>query len=99
LALAILWSFDVAPGRVADFERLYGPDGDWARLFSRSPDYQGTELLRDALRPGRYLTIDRWTTAAAFEVFKRDWKAEYEVLDRPGEALTTSETPVGVFEA
>jgi heme-degrading monooxygenase HmoA len=98
LALVILWSFEAAPGKAAEFERCYGPDGDWARLFARSRDYQGTELLRDALRPGRYLTIDRWTTPAAFEAFKREWQAEYEALDRAGAELTMSETPVGVFE-
>lgn len=95
----LLWSFDVAPARVADFERLYGPDGDWARLFARSPDYRGTELLRDARRPGHYLTIDRWTSRAAFDAFQREWQAEYAALDRAGAVLTTAETPVGEFDA
>ena len=99
MALVILWRFEAAAGRAADFERAYGPDGDWARLFSLSSDYRGTELLTDAEHPGRYLTIDRWASAAAFETFKARWKAEYEALDRRCASLTASETPLGTFEA
>lgn len=99
MAVAYLWSFEVAPGRERDFERIYGPDGDWARLFARAPGYLGTELLQDALRAGRYLTIDRWASGSAFESFKQEWKAEYAALDRACEALTLSETPLGAFEA
>jgi heme-degrading monooxygenase HmoA len=99
LAVALLWTFEVAAARAAEFERVYGPDGDWARLFGRAPGYLGTELLKDVLRPGRYLTIDRWTDTAAFEAFKHEWKAEYDTLDRLCESLTTSETPLGAFEA
>jgi heme-degrading monooxygenase HmoA len=98
LALVLLWSFEVAAAQAADFERVYGADGEWARLFARSPEYRGTELLHDALRPGRYLTIDRWTSAAAYESFKQQWKAEYDALDRRCESLTASETPLGAFE-
>lgn len=95
----LLWSFDVEAAHAPDFERTYGAQGDWARLFARSPDYLGTELLKDTLRPGRYLTLDRWRSAAAFESFKRQWKAEYDALDVRCDALTTSETPLGAFDA
>ena len=99
MAVAYLWSIEVAPGRERDFERIYGPDGDWARLFAQAPGYLGTELLKDALRTGRYLTIDRWASGSAFESFKQEWKAEYAALDRACEALASSETPLGAFEA
>lgn len=98
MALVVLWSFEVAADQTVDFERVYGADGDWARLFSRSHEYQGTELLKDASRPGHYVTIDRWTSAAAFRAFKQQWSAEYAALDRACESLTASETPLGVFE-
>jgi heme-degrading monooxygenase HmoA len=57
---ATLWEFTVAAARQAEFEAHYGPDGTWARLFSRADGYLGTELLRDRADPLRYLTIDRW---------------------------------------
>jgi heme-degrading monooxygenase HmoA len=97
LAVAFLWAFEVAAGRAGDFERIYGADGEWARLFARSAGYLGTELLKDTLRAGRYITVDRWTSVAAFEAFKQEWKAEYAALDRACESLTAAETPLGAF--
>ena len=95
----LLWSFEVEAAHAADFERVYGAAGDWARLFARSPDYLGTELLKDTLRPCRYLTVDRWRSAAAFAAFKEQWRAEYDALDARCESLTKTETPLGAFEA
>jgi hypothetical protein len=43
--IAILWRYRVKPEHRGDFERAYGPDGDWANLFRRHPGYLGTELL------------------------------------------------------
>jgi heme-degrading monooxygenase HmoA len=95
----ILWTFDVAADRREAFERAYGPSGDWAMLFARSPDYLGTELLPDPEHDRRYVTVDHWTTREAFEEFRRQWKAEYEALDRACAALTTAETPLGAYDA
>ena len=30
----VLWEFEVKPGREKRFERVYGPDGDWASCFA-----------------------------------------------------------------
>ena len=95
-AHVLVWEFAPAAGREADFERAYGPDGDWARFFRRDPDYLGTELLRSAA--GRYLTIDRWRSRAAFEAFKEREAGEYAALDRRMEALTSHETSLGSFD-
>ena len=94
-AHVLVWEFRPAPGREADFERAYGPDGDWARLFRRDPAYLGTELLRGA---GRYLTLDRWSSRAAFEGFRVRLAAEYAALDREMEALTSHEASIGAFD-
>ena len=42
----ILWEFEPKQGKSEEFERTYGPGGDWAWLFARSPDYRGSDLLR-----------------------------------------------------
>jgi heme-degrading monooxygenase HmoA len=94
----IVWAFEARPGREPEFERAYSVDGDWSRLFTRSPEYRGTELLRHAAGRG-YLTIDRWTSVAAFESFREQWRSEYETLDRYCEQLTEREALVGRFEA
>jgi heme-degrading monooxygenase HmoA len=95
--IVLLWEFRVQPGREAEFEAAYGPEGDWARLFRRSPAYHGTELLRDAEAPERYLTLDRWDDARAFEAFKAEHGADYDVLDRACEPLCVREQLVGRF--
>jgi len=93
----VVWQFEIAEDKVAGFEAAYGPEGAWAQLFRTSPDYKGTELLRDAYIPGGYLTIDRWTSEEAFRAFRKDHDSEYEVLDRQCDALTSRETRVGAY--
>jgi heme-degrading monooxygenase HmoA len=93
----VVWQFEIAEEKVAAFEAAYGPEGAWARLFRTSPDYRGTELLRDAYIPDSYLTIDRWTSEEAFRAFRRDHDAGYEALDRTCDALTSRETRIGAY--
>jgi len=93
----IIWQFEIAEEKIAAFEAAYLPQGTWAQLFSASPDYQGTELLRDAYVPGSYLTIDRWSSEEAFRAFRKEHDAEYEALDRACDLLTASESRIGAF--
>jgi heme-degrading monooxygenase HmoA len=93
----IVWEFYVRRGVEPEFERAYGPEGDWARLFAKSPDYLGTELLADASERGRYVTIDRWTSEVAYERFRSSFSADYESLDRKMERLTEREGALGSF--
>jgi len=96
-AHVILWEFRVRPGSEPAFEAAYGPEGDWAVLFRRAPGYLGTELLR-APEAGRYVTIDRWLSSAAFEAFREVHRADYDDLDRRCAGLTLEETPLGKFD-
>ncbi|HEV2592118.1 MAG TPA: antibiotic biosynthesis monooxygenase family protein [Gaiellaceae bacterium] len=59
------------------FEQAYGPDGDWAQFFKDARGYIGTELLRDLETPGRYVVIDRWESADAYNAFLEANQAEY----------------------
>src|SRR5512138_155760 len=61
---------------------------------SRSLD---TELLRDANYPRRYVTIDRWVSAEAYNSFQREWQEEYKELDTRCERLMERETFLGTF--
>ncbi len=95
----VVWQFEIAEEKVAAFEAAYGPEGAWAQLFHGSPEYHGTELLRDAYVPGAYLTIDRWTSEEAYRNFRKEHDAAYEALDRQSDALTARETRVGAYTA
>jgi heme-degrading monooxygenase HmoA len=93
----VVWRFEVAEEKIQPFEDAYGPDGAWARLFRSSPQYLGTELLRDAYVPGGYLTIDRWVSEDDFRTFRKDHDSEYESLDRSCDHLTSRETRIGAY--
>ena len=94
----IVWEYEVRPEKVEAFEALYGPEGDWAYLFSRADGYVETRLLRDTAQPMLYLTIDCWLSRAAFEAFARAAGSAYAALDRRGEALTVRERRLGAFD-
>jgi len=95
----ILWQFDIADEKTAEFEAAYGAAGSWAQLFGRSTEYLGTELLRDAYVPGRYVTVDRWQSEEAFRAFRALHDADYEAVDRASDALTSWESRIGAFVA
>jgi len=95
---AYMWVFQVKTGSEAEFERLYGPQGGWARFFRGSPQYLRTELLRDLAKPNRYCTSDYWTDEASHKEFCQQQAKEFKRLDAAGEKLTESETAVGNFE-
>jgi heme-degrading monooxygenase HmoA len=92
-----IWEFRVADGSASRFEQLHGTDGAWVRLFGRGAGYLGSELLRDVDHPGRYVTIDRWTSEDAYRAFRLGFDAEYRTLDEEGELLTDGEQPLGSF--
>ncbi|HET9638692.1 MAG TPA: antibiotic biosynthesis monooxygenase [Allosphingosinicella sp.] len=95
--IAILWTYEVRPEAAAAFESAYGPNGEWAALFRRSPSYLGTELLS---APGTvYLTIDRWRSSADFDAFMAAHRADYDALDRATESWTTKELKLGVWDS
>ena len=95
----VVWEFWVRSGAAAQFEKAYGAEGAWVRLFSRDPAYGGTKLVRDVGEARRYLTFDYWASAETYESFRRNHVDEYGVMDRECEGLTESEKEIGRFEA
>ncbi len=93
----ILWHFQVKSGCEVEFERAHGPEGAWVRFFRRGEGYLGSELLRDNSQAGSYLTIDRWSSPAAFAAFGDRWGDEYRRLDQRFEARTERESLLGSY--
>jgi heme-degrading monooxygenase HmoA len=98
MSYVYLWRFVVRPGSEAAFEAAYGPDGDWIRLFREADGYLDTQLLRDRTTPRAYVTIDRWTSREAWEVFRAARAGDWEALDQRCQALTEHEEEIGRFE-
>jgi heme-degrading monooxygenase HmoA len=95
----VLWRFRPVAGRESEFERAYGPSGEWARLFRCGDGYLGTELLRRSDDSMEYLTLDRWASRASYEAFRARQSSEYRRLDHRLEELTEEEILLGAFEA
>ena len=93
--IAIVWQYQVKPEHGQEFERVYGADGDWARLFQRTEGYLGSELLRGF--NGDYLTIDRWRSRPDFTVFLENHAEDYAALDARTRAWTEAETHLGTW--
>lgn len=92
-----LWEFLVNPEDEARFLEHYGPEGTWVRLFKQAEGFIETRLLKDKDRPGRYLTMDRWTDMSTYEAFRERFAEAYAALDRQCEGVTQSETSLGAF--
>src|SRR6266446_9364423 len=93
-----IWEFQVKPESISAFEETYGPDAAWAQLFRQSPDYLGTQLLRNLDHPGRYVTLDHWAARESLHHFKQDHQSAYNALDKLCESLTEKEAFLGDLE-
>jgi heme-degrading monooxygenase HmoA len=101
VTFAAVFGYEVDAADAEAFERVYGPDGEWARFFRGGDGYVGTDLWCDAgdeQRP-RYLVVDRWRSAEEYAAFREANEQEYRRRGRETEALYRSETVLGRFES
>ena len=89
-----IWQYEVVAGREDEFARVYAGDGPWARLFARSEGFLGTELFQSLTTPGRFVTVDRFTSADDFRWVLEQHGASYAELDRAAAALTLNEEEI-----
>jgi hypothetical protein len=93
----IVWEFTARADKIQEFEKFYADSGPWTVLFCKNSGYHGSVLLRDMEQPRHYLTMDRWDNAATVRAMRERFAAEYEELDRAGEAFHGKRTPPGRF--
>ncbi|MEJ2549376.1 MAG: hypothetical protein P8Z42_03600 [Anaerolineales bacterium] len=93
----IIWQFVVREECRGQFELAYGPGGAWSKLFSDSPGFRGTALLRDENDPKRYLTVDMWDSVGQRERWLFERKDEYTKMDATFSEWTESEMELGTF--
>ena len=92
-----VWRYVVDSGRRSEFHDNYGPNGTWARLFSRESGYIRTELMRDDNDENVYLTVDYWVSKADRDLFRKRYAREFDELDSACEAFTLEEEFIGDF--
>jgi heme-degrading monooxygenase HmoA len=94
--IALVFSYEVSAA--AEFERVYGPEGDWAEFFRAGRGYVGTELLCDVEQPGRYLVVDRWESREAYNAFVEANREAYMRRVDDTAFLYERELRLGTFE-
>ena len=92
-----MWEFEVREGCEAAFLQAYASDGVWARLFRKSPEFLGVELVQSVKHSKRYFTLDAWTSRKACESFRYEYSESYETLDVKLAGLTEWERQIGAF--
>jgi len=97
--IAIMWQFDVKKGREAEFEELYGVDGEWTALNRRTRSYLGTSFLHDQNRDSRYIIIEYWSEMIVYEEHRASRSAAIDSLEKRSAALVDAAVPLGIFTA
>jgi heme-degrading monooxygenase HmoA len=93
-----VWEFIVKSARQREFEKAYGPQGEWVKLFSQGKGYLGTELHQDQTNPMRYITIDYWRSREDRDSFRSTFAREFQRLDALCESFIVQEKFMGDFD-
>lgn len=99
MAYLCIWEYIVKPEFTEEFENTYRYDGAWVNLFKKTPGYLGTELLRDADNPNRFVTVDMWESQESRADFMKKFADQYKELDLICEDFTVSENMLGEFNS
>lgn len=63
----ILWQYTIKPEHRENFLKYYKASGEWVKFFRQATAYIGTELLESGIYKDEFMTIDRWTSEAAYD--------------------------------
>ncbi len=97
--IAIMWQFDARPGREAEFEQMYGADGEWTAMNRLTRSYLGTSFLRDQNQSSRYIVIEYWSEMVVYEQHRSYRGDAIASLEKRRGALVASVEPLGIFTA
>ena len=95
---AYIWEYKVKEHCIADFRRIYSPEGDWVRLFRKSEGFIRTEFFQDVNTPNKFITTDYWESKKHRDRFRQDFGEEFVRLDKQCESLTIEKRIIGDFE-
>ena len=92
-----IWEYHIKTACVQEFETAYGPAGTWVELFRQTTGYIRTELHQDRRQKNRYLTIDYWESAKAYQAFQQQFATQFETLNKQCDQWTHKEVHIGDF--
>jgi heme-degrading monooxygenase HmoA len=94
-----IWQYEVVKGKEKLFEQIYGPEGDWVRMFEQGIGYCRTTLIRNRSQNSVYVTIDEWESLEKYREFHQKYKERYGEIDQLCSELTVSEVHLGEYES
>jgi len=97
--IAIMWQFDVKKDHDAEFEQLYGADGEWTTMNRQTRSYLGSSFLRDQNRPLRYILVEYWSEMLVYEQHKSFRSPARESFESRRAAVVEDVQPLGIFTA
>lgn len=92
----IYWELKVKFKERDKFEAFYDPKGEWVRFFSKSPDYQGTEVLESGENDGTFLILDEWTSEEAFQAYVQANRTAYDQLEEKAKQASRTKKRVWI---
>jgi quinol monooxygenase YgiN len=97
--IAVVWQFQVKPGKQQEFERVYGADGAWSTLARRSRSFLGSSFLRDQASDTSYLLIEYWSEMVVYERHRKSFVSDVRTIEERREELCDAIVPLGIFSA
>jgi hypothetical protein len=97
--IAVVWQFQVKPGKQRDFEKFYGADGEWSKLARRSRSFLGSSFLRDQANDTNYLLTEYWSEMVVYEKHRQSFGSDIDTLEKRRGELCDAIVPLGVFSA
>ena len=97
--IAVIWQFNVKPGREKEFEELYGADGEWTALNRQTRSYLGSSFMRDQNQSARYLLVEYWSEMLVYEQHRTTRVATIEQIEQRRAELVDVVEPLGIFTA
>ena len=97
--IAVVWQFQVKPGKQQEFETFYGADGQWSTLARRSRSFLGSSFLRDQASDTSYLLVEYWSEMVVYERHRQSFVTDIRTLEQRREDYCDDIVPVGVFSA
>ena len=98
--IAIVWQFNVKNGREAEFEQLYGADGEWTTMNRLTRSYLGSSLpsrSESGITVSRHRVLERNARGRKHhKSYRPGALAEFEARRTD---LVESTEPLGVFTA